>query len=400
MGNEAEITAAKDPEEIPMNAATLGRSILMSPFRRSRSNRAWAAVVLAAAAMLALGGWVAYRGLADPWPARAVLRGPDNTWPLGFSPDGRTFLTSSPEGITPWDVATGREGGMPRKLGSPGIATLGAFSPDGGTLAVAVVVGRSPAAIELIDVASGRNLATVSTNYPTIYHLGFDADGRGLRAIMGGGAGALEVVTWDAATGRPTSTRPIAFPVGKKFVVASPDGRSLAYCPPRGSVVELWDLDGDRSLGALSHPTSTRLVSWGGLGFSADGRTLAVGHEDGRVELWDVRTRRLLRTIPAHSDGYAASMIRFSPDGRTLVSGGRHRRGGSALVQIRREFFGSMTGPDRGPRDELVVMDVATGRRLARAVSAIHPFFTPDGRTVATCEGDLGVKLRDVPASR
>jgi hypothetical protein len=47
---------------------------------------------------------------------------------------------------------------------------------------------------------------------------------------------------------------------------------------------------------------------------------------------------------------------------------------------------------------EVVVLDVATGRWLARAGSAFHPHFSPDGRTLATHEENLSVRLRDVPA--
>ena len=54
------------------------------------------------------------------------------------------------------------------------------------------------------------------------------------------------------------------------------------------------------------------------IAFSPDGQTFASGSEDETIKIWDVRTRKLLRTLSGHS-GHVWS-IAISPSGQTLAS--------------------------------------------------------------------------------
>jgi len=59
----------------------------------------------------------------------------------------------------------------------------------------------------------------------------------------------------------------------------------------------------------------------GGATFSPDKHILATGARDDSIQLWDVASGNLLRTLSGHSDYvYAAA---FSPDGQTLASGSK-----------------------------------------------------------------------------
>ncbi|MBN6052297.1 TIR domain-containing protein, partial [Nonomuraea sp. RK-328] len=118
-------------------------------------------------------------------------------------------------------------------------------------------------------------------------------------------------------------------------------------------------------LPVLSGPVSA-------LAFSPDGRTLATGTYYGRLDLWDVRGRAHLASIPAHTD--TVKSLAFAPGGRLLASGGYDGR--------------------------LYLWDVArrarTGPALpapARAVSGVT--FSPDGRLLASAT-DRAVLLWDV----
>ena len=373
----------------PQSLSTFCRRALGSPRRR--------AVLGLLALVAALAGlWGFDRGRTG-WPTKAVLRSPGNTLPLAFSPDSRTFATWGADGVTLWDAATGRKratcGGFQGQADAGG-----AFSPDGRTFAVAHATHPGPFTIDLIDLDTGQVKSSLTTRFTCVYDLAFADAGRSLRAFLGDVPNNLKVAeTWDAATGRPTSSRPLTCPTASCDTEISPDGRLLALAPRSGAVIRIWDLVADRELARLAN-RSTGVKYGRGLAFSGDARTLAVSREDGSFEIWDLPNRRLRTAFRGHTEDYTSYGIRLAPDGRTLASRGEFLGASSfpgalrcAVLQVR---FGSRWRPD----PEVIVSDIGTGRRLARAASANFPLYSPDGATIATFESDFNVRLRSSPA--
>ena len=92
-----------------MPATRDARWTVASIARLRRRLAVGAAIVLAFGVVYGIAIW------RSSWSPRAVLRGVGDTWPLAFTPDGKTFATSGTNGITLWDTATGRE----RSMASP-----------------------------------------------------------------------------------------------------------------------------------------------------------------------------------------------------------------------------------------------------------------------------------------
>ena len=303
-------------------------------------------------------------------------RNPDpfyDVHPGRFSPDGRLIaLGLKRRGITLRDTTTLRPTG-PTLAGTGGEVKDIAFAPDGRTLAAVTANGRA----SLWDVESlSRLRPPFRVADDAAHRVSMSADGSLLAT-----AGSDGVKLWDARTGaglgRVGATRSvgqITGPPSAGDVAFSPDGSLVAFVYELGGVAEVWDVR-RRTRVITLRPT---FAAFGGyaVAFSPDGRTLATGGIQTDVHVWDVGTGRLLRELEQGSAGVGS--LDFSPDGRTLAVSG----------------FEPVAS----------LWDVTTGARIGPRLSAgdrrTHVDLSADGRRLLLTHGNGSAALWDVdPAS-
>jgi WD40 repeat protein len=252
----------------------------------------------------------ARRRLRESTPQRAM------SFAIGAAPD-RAAQAATEEDATlrVWDVGTGRE--IRRIAGLRGLVEVVALSPDGKVFAASNHQDRG---VRFWDVATGREIRPCPGIEKRPIHLfSFAPDGKTLVVTDDDG-----VSLWDMGTGKEsTSVRDPSM----IFVALAPGGNTLAYSDVDDRLC-LRDLTTDniRRLGKEPKP-GTELPHILCLAFTPDGKTLASGGADKVVTLWDTATGRERQRFDGHIS--AVSAIAFTTDGKRMASGSND---GTALV--------------------------------------------------------------------
>ena len=227
------------------------------------------------------------------------------------SSDSRLFARGQDDGaITITDTRT-LAPRTPFRAGGSGQSMRLRFVPGSRLM----VVAREQGFLALVDSDSGRILRRLRGHRGRIYTPGMSADGR---LLATGGGDDKTVRFWSLPAGRALGA-PLRFRRQLFEAQLSPDGRrmvvSLVDENYESGTVEVWDVRSRRRV------RSVRLAAFAGFTrFSPDGRLLAVGNRFGKTQVWSTASWKPV-TRWLGGDGGGILIGHISPDGRRLATG-------------------------------------------------------------------------------
>ncbi|MDB5311518.1 MAG: hypothetical protein JWO38_5720, partial [Gemmataceae bacterium] len=311
-------------------------------------------------------------------------------WPAAFAPDGNTFYAARLDHtIEAWDTATckrvrtfGTGKPRPRALAVSAdgkyLATFAGPTPKGGHES-----SKVPEAVRVWDPARGDLIAEfpwekVDPNGSYQLFLGFLPDGMLWAATSFDDE--LTFRQWDRETGRQTRqwTAPLATRWSTSAVALAADGTRLAVAC--GGVILMFDATTGKDL----TPAGGHRYEIGELRFTPDGRQLVTVGADEAVRTWEAATGKELRSrsIPGEWP------IRLSHDAAVL-------------------FNTRSTGGREKWDPRVTARELATGRELWTLPHCAELVPHPDGKTVwghvfdqkhvAVVDTTTGKTIRTIP---
>jgi|GEM_PF-183355 len=268
---------------------------------------------------------------------------------LVFTRDGKLLAGGSNDAVTVWEVATGAVLHQFKNNHAP------TFSPDGNLL-----VTREGNKIIFRRSHTGEPVRE--------FDLGWEEGGQTSDLALSANGAALASFSPKGITLRNAETGAVEKIVGKGEVrgriVFSADGQTIASLT--NNTVTFWDLNTGKERGTFT--AQSVKADYGDQVFankaynfalSPDGAVLMLGTLHG-VELWNTKTRELIRYLPEKRFAQRVDAVTFSPGGERIVAGG-------------------LSG--------LYVWDATTGKQLAKleqqTASLSSVAFSPNGKLLA-----------------
>jgi WD40 repeat protein/DNA-binding SARP family transcriptional activator len=315
--------------------------------------------------------------------ATAVYRGDlDGIAALARSPDGTLLAVGDGDGtVAIYDTRT-RKLLQEKFQGHDQVIDL-EFNQDASLLAIATTGFYEP--VYLWDVARAQVHQALSrgAKRQPVAGIEFSKDERSLFVLSvddegsGLGKGSAYLTRWDVGSGRVRTGPKLVSSHGADILIATNDGERLVIVDDTEVLVDTSTTF--QLLSRIPHPGPPRVYT---ADLRRDDRILALWYDNGPIEFLNLKTRDRRRASGRH-DGNVGSM-RFSPDGRTLATGGGDQtvklldvasgRLRETLEGHEARVLGLQFSPDSktlysGGSTSVIAWDLRGSRRLGRPVA-------------------------------
>ena len=212
---------------------------------------------------------------------------PDENVSPVLSPDGQRLTTRDQL----WDVSAGKAGGADRLIGTiPGLGASAAFSPDGKTL---VAGSQTDGVVQLWDATTGRPVMQLLGRSQQGVAVALSPDGKTLAALAQTGA----IDRWALPEGKPLKPTSLA-PADLRLLFDNPRPEGLVFADNERvvawgfvytlNVTMVWEAPAVKPFA----PAGGHLGAITAVRFTPDGKELVTAGTDRRVFRWDVATGR------------------------------------------------------------------------------------------------------------
>lgn len=360
-----------------------------------------------------------------------TMKGRSNmAYAVAFSPDG-TQLSAG--GRTRWDLRSGR--GL-RVTPAPSDKLFGMPAPDGKSIAM---FAPNNNAITILETTTGRQLQTLTrtTTGGGVNRVTFSPDGHLLAARYMedqgspgpqtmGGLPSSQVKLWDVTSGREAQTLTLASAPSE--VAFTADGRALLTVGGQGEVV-LWDIaSGNRLRNFAPTPAATpasspfpNIGSFPNLGslpnMGKAGSMPTIPNMPTNMADMSSMITNVLGTMTAGTMGKTVTSVAFSPDGRTLATGGVESKSNFDMATLMNPSNQKTSKNKKPPTSQdvlkdlkvetigqVLLFDIATGREAGaikgHGKGVTYVAFSRDGKLLASSGTDNTIKIWDVATKR
>ena len=226
----------------------------------------------------------------------------DGVSSVAFSPNGEQLLTGSLDGTAAlWDAATGKE--LYRLRGHRDAVNAVAFSLDGQY----VLTGSTDKTARLWDAKVGKELRKFEGHMDDVDAVAFSPTGEFVLT----GSSDKTARLWEASTGKEIHKFD-ADSISVDAVAFTHNGERIITA---GGDIRLWEVESKKELLHIDHEGMVRSVA-----FTSDESGVLVGDGDGILTLWDLNTKKIIRTFKGHQT--EVESVAVSPNSKYVLTAG------------------------------------------------------------------------------